>query len=75
MRELAVPVGEDDLERLVLARSPRFQALLNKSRQSIQAGKGLPRDEFWKAVKQRHLEDDTVNREESRNGYAPGQSR
>ena len=53
---LVVPVDEDDLERLVLARSPRFQALLNKSRQSIQAGKGLPRDEFWKAVRQRHPE-------------------
>ena len=51
---LVVPVDEDDLERLVLARSPRFQALLNKSRQSIKAGKGLSRDEFWKAVRQRH---------------------
>ena len=51
---LVVPVDEDDLERLVLARSPRFRALLNKSRQSIKAGKGLSRDEFWKAVRQRH---------------------
>jgi antitoxin (DNA-binding transcriptional repressor) of toxin-antitoxin stability system len=51
---LVVPVDEDDLERLVLARSPRFQALLNKSRQSIKAGKGLSRDEFWEAVRQRH---------------------
>ena len=51
---LVVPVDEDDLERLVLARSPRFQALLNKSRQSIKAGKGLSRDEFWRAVRQRH---------------------
>ena len=53
---LVVPVDEDDLERLVLARSPRFQALLNKSRQSIKAGKGLSRDEFWRAVRQRHHE-------------------
>ena len=51
---LVVPVDEDDLERLVLARSPRFQALLNKSRQSIKAGKGLSRDEFWRAVRQCH---------------------
>ena len=51
---LVVPVDEDDLERLVLARSPRFQALLNKSRQSIKAGRGLSRDEFWRAVRQRH---------------------
>jgi len=49
-----VPLDDDDLERLVLARSPRFQALLDKSRQSIQAGKGLSRAEFWEAVRQRH---------------------
>jgi hypothetical protein len=38
---------------LLLAGSPRFQALLNKSRRSIQAGKGLSRDEFWAAAKRR----------------------
>ncbi len=47
---LIVPEDDADLERLVLARSPRFQAILNKSRKSIKAGKGLKRDEFWKAV-------------------------
>ena len=51
---LVAPVDDDDLERMLLARSPRFQALLNKSRQSIRAGKGLSRDEFWKTVKQQH---------------------
>ncbi len=51
---LLAPSDEDDLERLLLAHSPRFQAILNKSRQSIAAGKGLSRDEFWKAVKRRH---------------------
>jgi prevent-host-death family protein len=50
---LLVPMDEDDLERLILAHSPRFQALLNKSYESIKAGKGLSSDEFWKAVKQR----------------------
>jgi hypothetical protein len=45
--------SHDDLERLLLARSPRFQALLNKSRRSIRAGQGLSRDAFWAAVKQR----------------------
>ena len=47
---LLAPADEDDLDSLMLARSPRFQALLNKSRRSIAAGKGLARDEFWKAV-------------------------
>ncbi len=51
---LVAPVDDDDLEQMLLARSPRFQAVLNKSRQSIKAGKGLSRDEFWKTVKQQH---------------------
>ncbi len=50
---LLAPLDEDDLERLVLARSPRFQALLNKSRRSIQAGRGLSRDAFWRAARAR----------------------
>ena len=51
---LLVPLDDDDLERLVLERSPRFQALLDKSRQSIKANKGLSRAEFWQTVKQRN---------------------
>ena len=51
---LLAPWDDDDLESLILSRSPRFRALLNKSQQSIKAGKGLPRSEFWKAVKQRN---------------------
>jgi prevent-host-death family protein len=50
---LIAPADEDDLDRLMLARSPRLQALLNKSRRSIAAGKGLSRDEFWKMVRRR----------------------
>jgi prevent-host-death family protein len=50
---LLVPHDEDDLERLMLGRSPRFQALLNRSRQSIQDGKGLSEIEFWEAVRKR----------------------
>ena len=47
---LIAPEDEDDLERLVLSRSPRFQALLAKSRRSIAAGKGLTEQEFWSQV-------------------------
>jgi prevent-host-death family protein len=50
---LLAPADEDDLDRLMLARSPRFQALLAKSRRSISAGKGLSRDDFWQAVRRR----------------------
>ena len=51
---LLAPVDDDDLENLILARSPRFQGLLDKSRQSLAAGKGLSRKDFWKAVAERH---------------------
>jgi prevent-host-death family protein len=47
---LLTPADDEDLENLVLSRSPRFQAILNRSRQSIKAGKGLSRDDFWQAV-------------------------
>jgi len=47
---LLAPADNEDLENLVLSRSPRFQAILNKSRKSIKAGKGLSRNDFWQAV-------------------------
>lgn len=50
---LLVPTDEEDLDRLMLSRSPRFQAMLNESRQSIAAGKGLSSNEFWKAARRR----------------------
>jgi prevent-host-death family protein len=50
---LLVPYDDDDLERLMLSRSPRFQALLNRSRQSIKDGKGLSEETFWEAVRKR----------------------
>ena len=54
---LLAPIYDDDLENLILSRSPRFQALLDKSRQSIAAGKGLSPKEFWQAVAERHKKD------------------
>ena len=51
---LLAPKDEEDLERLILAHSRRFQALLEKSRRSIKAGKGVSHNEFWKTVAQRH---------------------
>jgi prevent-host-death family protein len=50
---LLIPYDDDDLERLMLARSPRFQALLNRSRRSIQEGRGLSEKDFWEAVRKR----------------------
>jgi hypothetical protein len=50
---LLVPYDDDDLERLMLGRSPRFQALLDRSRQSIREGKGLSENAFWEATRKR----------------------
>jgi len=47
---LLAPVNDEDVENLVLARSPRLKKLLDKSRKSIKAGRGLSSKEFWKAV-------------------------
>ena len=49
---LIAPLDDDDLESILLARSARFQSMLEKSRQSIRAGKGLSEDEFWKTVEE-----------------------
>ena len=46
----------DDLERLLLSRSPRFQALMGKSRASIASGGGLRHGAFWKAASRRRVE-------------------
>src|SRR4051812_8489062 len=50
---LLAPRDEDDLEKLLLARSPRFQAMLNRSRKSLDEGKGLTESAFWKAIRVR----------------------
>jgi len=57
---MLAPVDDDDLEQILLARSPRFQALLRKSRESIGEGKGLSHKEFWKAVAERSTNRSTV---------------
>lgn len=44
---------EDELERLILAHSPKFQALLDKSRRQIEETGGIPHDEFWRRVAER----------------------
>jgi prevent-host-death family protein len=41
---------EDELERLMLAHSPRLQAILASARGRIQAGEGIPGKQFWEEV-------------------------
>jgi prevent-host-death family protein len=57
---LLVPADDDDLERLMLARSPRFQAMLERSRRSIKKGEGLTEKAFWEAVRKRAKERKTA---------------
>jgi prevent-host-death family protein len=48
---LLAVTDDDELERLVLAHSPRFQALLDRSRRQIDETGGIPHDQFWREVK------------------------
>src|SRR5437868_13414702 len=48
---LLAVTDEDELERLVLAHSPKFQALLDKSRRQIEETGGIPHDVFWSEVR------------------------
>jgi len=41
---------EEELERIILAYSPKFQSLLEKSRKQIQDKGGIPHQDFWKEV-------------------------
>lgn len=46
---LAITDG-DELERLVLAYSPKFQAILNAGRNEIRETGGIPHEDFWQQV-------------------------
>jgi prevent-host-death family protein len=41
---------EDELERLLMAYSPRLREVLEASREQIATGKGIEHDEFWAEV-------------------------
>ncbi len=47
---LLAVTDDDELERLVLAHSPKFQALLDKSRRQIEETGGIPHDVFWREL-------------------------
>jgi prevent-host-death family protein len=47
---LLAVTDEDELERLVLAHSPKFQAILKKSRRHIEKRGGVAHEDFWKEV-------------------------
>jgi len=47
---LLAPKDDEELEGLILAYSPRFQALLEKSKKSMRKGEGVSHQEFWRTV-------------------------
>jgi prevent-host-death family protein len=48
---LLAVTDDDELERLVLAHSPKFQAILDKSRRQVEQTGGIPHEQFWREVK------------------------
>lgn len=42
--------NEEELERLILAHTPRFVAMLNAAERRIKKGRGIKHGDFWKAV-------------------------
>jgi prevent-host-death family protein len=47
---LLAVTDDDELERLILAHSPKFKALLDKSRRQIEKTGGIPHEQFWREV-------------------------
>ena len=41
---------EDEIERMILAHSPKFQHILDIAEQQIREGKGIKHDNFWQEV-------------------------
>src|SRR6202795_2310621 len=54
---LLAVTDDDELERLGLAHSPKFQALLEKARRQIEETGGIPHEQFWREVKADSRED------------------
>jgi prevent-host-death family protein len=41
---------EDEIERMLLAHSPKFQSILDVAEQQIREGKGIKHENFWREV-------------------------
>ena len=44
---------EDEIERLTLAYSPKFQKMLSLARQQIREGVGILHEDFWREVEEK----------------------
>jgi prevent-host-death family protein len=41
---------EDEIERMLLAYSPKFQSLLGVAEEQIRDGKGITHEDFWREI-------------------------
>ncbi len=41
---------EDEIERMILAYSPKFQRILQTAERQIRTGQGIPHKEFWQEI-------------------------
>lgn len=41
---------EDEIERMLLAYSPKFQGILEVAEQQIREGKGITHEDFWRDI-------------------------
>jgi len=41
---------EDEIERMLLAHSPKFHSILDVAEQQIREGKGIKHEDFWREV-------------------------
>src|SRR6516164_5803816 len=61
-KPIAILLGagdEEDLERLLMAHSPKLQAILDAARQRFRAGEGIPHETFWQEVEAKTSSKDT----------------
>lgn len=76
-KPVAVLVGirdADDVERLLMASSPRLRAILDTSRREIDEGRGIGHDEFWADAPEAAPAKATGRRKKP-NGNAPAKPR
>lgn len=58
-KPIAVLLGvtdEEEIERLILAYSPKFQAILSQGRREIQESGGIAHEDFWSEVETKDRE-------------------
>ncbi len=66
---LLAVADEDELERLLLAHSRKFQALLAASRRQIEQKGGVAHDQFWREVESESRE--TIGKTKKVQGQTP----